>query len=60
MQNTNAQFLHKRKFLLILPVLVIPFLLLFFYVMGVGKKDNPNSLNQKPAGLNTRLPDAQV
>ncbi len=59
MQNTNAQFLHKRKFLLVFPVLVIPFLLIFFYVMGVGKKDNPNSLNQKPAGLNTRLPDAQ-
>ncbi len=59
MRTTNTQALRKRKFLLVLPVLVIPFLLIFFYVMGVGKKDNPNSLNQKPAGLNTRLPDAQ-
>jgi hypothetical protein len=59
MRTTNAQFLRKRKFLLVLPLLVIPFLLIFFYVLGVGKKDNSNSLNQKPAGLNTRLPDAQ-
>lgn len=47
----------KRKILLVLPLLVIPFMALAFYAMGGGKGTKLNQqVNQM--GINTSLPDA--
>jgi len=48
----------KRKILLVLPVLILPFLALAFYAMGGGKgnSDADQQITQK--GINTSLPDA--
>lgn len=46
----------KRKVLLFLPLLVVPFLVLAFYAMGGGQGND--DVNPKGAGINTRLPDA--
>ncbi|MET3115389.1 hypothetical protein AAKU52_003138 [Pedobacter sp. CG_S7] len=47
----------KRKILLVLPVLIVPFMALAFYAMGGGKG---NAIHQQTAqkGINTELPDA--
>jgi hypothetical protein len=47
----------QRKFLLILPVLIIPFLTMAFWALGGGK--NSNRPVQQTHGLDTNLPEAQ-
>jgi conjugative transposon TraM protein len=58
--KTHSQkFLKQRKFLMVLPLLVIPFLVIFFVALGGGKGNSAvNSALQKQAGFNTKLPDA--
>jgi hypothetical protein len=46
----------KRKVLLVLPLLILPFAALAFYAMGGGKGDTP--VLEKQAGINATLPDA--
>jgi len=55
----SPQFLRKRKFLLVLPILIVPFITLAFWALGGGKGDN----NQKivtESGLDLELPGANV
>jgi hypothetical protein len=47
----------QRKFLLVLPLLVIPFLTMAFWALGGGKSGNVLMINNK--GLDTDLPEAQ-
>jgi hypothetical protein len=47
----------QRKFLLVLPLLVIPFLTMAFWALGGGKAGNRPLVNNK--GLDTNLPEAQ-
>jgi hypothetical protein len=47
----------QRKFLLVLPLLVIPFLTMAFWALGGGKSVNQSVINSK--GLDTDLPGAQ-
>jgi len=47
----------QRKFLLVLPLLVIPFLTMAFWALGGGKNDSRQIVNNK--GLDTDLPQAQ-
>ncbi|MGZ3761034.1 MAG: conjugative transposon protein TraM [Mucilaginibacter sp.] len=47
----------QRKFLLVLPLLVIPFLTMAFWALGGGKAGNRSLVNNK--GLDTDLPEAQ-
>ena len=49
-------FLRKRKMLMILPILVIPFLTMAFWAMGGGKR-NDQSRQSVGQGLNLNLPD---
>lgn len=52
----NQRIKRKRKILLILPILILPFLSLAFYAMGGGKEaDKRLSEN---AGINASLPNA--
>lgn len=55
-QHTTA-FLRKRKFLLVLPVLVMPFITLAFWAMGGGSAgpatlESPNALNKELPAVN--------
>ena len=47
---------RKRKMMMMLPVLVIPFLTLAFWAMGGGKKSDQPPTNKQ--GLNLHLPEA--
>jgi len=47
----------QRKFLLIVPLLVIPFLTMAFWALGGGKNNNAPIAQTK--GLDTNLPEAQ-
>jgi conjugative transposon TraM protein len=55
----SQKFLKQRKFLMVLPLLVIPFLIIFFVALGGGKGNSAvDPALQKQAGFNTKLPDA--
>jgi len=57
--TVTTKFQQKRKFLLILPLLVVPFLFLAFYSLGGGKGE-PGSVPKKGGtnGFNMELPPA--
>lgn len=58
MKNVQPS-LRKRKMLLMLPLLVIPFLTLLFWAMGGGKANGQSEVNQTK-GLNLNLPNANL
>lgn len=49
----------KKRMLLALPLLIIPFLTMAFWALGGGKADAANA-QKKTAGLNLELPNAQL
>jgi hypothetical protein len=51
---------RKRKFLLILPLIILPFTTLFFWALGGGKASASDQSGKEKAGLNTSLPDARL
>jgi conjugative transposon TraM protein len=57
-QQSQA-FLRKRKMMLVLPLLVIPFLTMAFWALGGGKGD-AGETDIQTAGLNLNLPDAKL
>jgi conjugative transposon TraM protein len=57
-QRSQA-FLLKRKMMLVLPLLVIPFLTMVFWALGGGKGNEPVTVNEQK-GLNLNLPDAKM
>jgi len=50
---------QKRKLLLVLPLLILPFTTLFFWALGGGQKASATDAETKK-GLNTLLPDASL
>ncbi|WP_345329450.1 conjugative transposon protein TraM [Mucilaginibacter defluvii] len=58
-KERTPQFLRQRKFLTVLPVLVLPFLTLMFWALGGGKTDATAAPVVKD-GLNMELPGAQL
>ena len=58
MKSKSAQFLRKRKFYLVLPLLALPFVTLAFWAMGGGKEKIEDM--KTSAGLNLQLPDAKL
>ncbi len=56
----SQKFLRQRKFLLVLPVLVVPFLCMFFWALGGGNGEAAVAQTNLPKGLNVKLPDAQL
>lgn len=59
MEQLTAQRERQRKFLLILPLLILPFLTLFFWALGGGKGVQAQAVVQQK-GINTDLPEAQL
>jgi len=57
-QQSQA-FLRKRKMMLVLPLLVIPFLTMAFWALG-GGKGNESVIANEQRGLNLNLPDAKM
>lgn len=53
------KFLQQRKFFMVLPLLVTPFLIMIFWALGGGKGTPAQAQMATPAGLNLELPDAQ-
>lgn len=58
MKPHTEQFLKKRKFLLMLPLLTVPFITLAFWAMGGGTV-TPEQTDARQTGLNKELPGAQ-
>jgi len=59
-QKTHSQkFLRQRKFLMVLPLLVLPFMTLMFWLLGGGKVNNADA-QQAQNGLNMQLPGANL
>src|SRR5260221_9632246 len=54
----SQAFLRKRKMLIVLPLLVIPFLTMAFWAMG-GGKGNYEQKQSSVSGLNLNLPDSK-
>ncbi len=59
-QKTHSQkFLRQRKFFVVLPLLVLPFMTLLFWALGGGKVTNANA-QQAQQGFNMQLPSANL
>lgn len=57
-EDKNKPAQDKRKFLLVLPLLVIPFLTMGFYALGGGKGTTGQG-GREVTGINASLPDAK-
>ncbi|NCD67869.1 MULTISPECIES: conjugative transposon protein TraM [Mucilaginibacter] len=55
----TPEFLKERKFLVIMPLLIIPFLTMAFWALGGGKQSASAYENSNVQGLNATLPQAQ-
>lgn len=55
--ETAVNRLKRRRFLLVLPILILPFLTMTFWALG-GGKGNANQDAIVKEGINTELPDA--
>jgi conjugative transposon TraM protein len=51
-------FIQKRKFYMVIPVLVIPFMTMFFWALGGGKGE-VSAMTHEAVGLNVKLPGAK-
>ncbi|TDE52681.1 conjugative transposon protein TraM [Flavobacterium sp. GT3P67] len=56
----SAKMLRQRKILLVMPLLVLPFITIIFWVCGGGKMDAANSVAVEKEGFNIKLPDANL
>jgi len=59
-QTLSPKMLRQRKFLLVLPLLVVPFITLFFWALGGGEINPANAKDNEPKGFNMNLPDAKL
>ncbi|RYU90948.1 conjugative transposon protein TraM [Mucilaginibacter terrigena] len=55
----TPEFLKERKFLVVMPLLILPFLTMAFWALGGGKQSNSAFATSYAQGLNTTLPQAQ-
>lgn len=58
-RQTTRKEERQRKFLLVLPVLVVPFVTLMFWALGGGSGNGAMAQSVKKPGINTQLPDAR-
>lgn len=60
MKQRSEKFLKRRKFLLALPLLMLPFVTLAFWALGGGNGKAQAQEASKKEGLNVNLPGAQL
>ena len=58
MKPHSQKFLQQRRFAMVLPMLVLPFLVMIFWAMGGGQVSSEQTKANEKTGLNTELPDA--
>ena len=56
----SLKFLRQRRFLTVLPLLIVPFITLAFWAMGGGDSSANKNEILKQAGINFLLPDPKV
>lgn len=56
----SQKLLRQRKFFIVLPLLMLPFMTLMFWALGGGKMENVNAQKQTQKGFNMALPDAYL
>jgi conjugative transposon TraM protein len=59
-QPLTPKMLRQRQLLLALPIIILPFLTLFFWALGGGKPDPANAEVITQKGLDMSLPDAKL
>lgn len=59
-KNHSTKYLRQRKFLVALPLLMLPFVTLMFWAFGGGKGNNVSAQTTMQHGLNLKLPDAKL
>lgn len=59
-KEKTVKMIKHRKFLLVLPVMVIPFMTLFFWALGGGSTEAAEKGEKAQAGFNLKLPDANI
>jgi conjugative transposon TraM protein len=59
-KTQSPKMLRQRKFLLVLPLLVLPFMTLMFWSLGGGKVENIEAQPLMNKGFNMDLPDAYL
>ncbi|EHQ25510.1 conjugative transposon protein TraM [Mucilaginibacter paludis] len=57
-QTLSPKMLRQRKVLLVLPLMVLPFLTMFFWALGGGKASSAEIKANTTKGFNMNLPDA--
>lgn len=60
MTEQTPKFLRRRKMLLVLPVLVIPFITMAFWALEGGKKNDDKKTDTKQQGFNKKLPGTDL
>lgn len=61
MKKHSQKFLRRHKFLMVLPILTLPFITLMFWALGGGKVNNAEAQQAAvKGGLNLELPDANI
>lgn len=59
-KEKSAKFLNQRKFFVVVPLVILPFLTLFFWSLGGGTSTDAQELPKEKNGLNTSIPDANI
>jgi hypothetical protein len=54
----SEQFIRQRKFMTVLPLLVLPFVIFFYIALGGGRGSVSANATRQQSGFNTVLPDA--
>lgn len=55
-----SKMIQQRKFLLVLPLLILPFITVIFWALGGGNAQAASAQIQKQEGINIDLPDAHI
>lgn len=58
MKPHSEKFLQKRRFFMVLPLLVLPFVTMIFWALGGGQGTSAQAHTVSHTGLNLSLPDA--
>jgi conjugative transposon TraM protein len=59
-EQQSQAFLRKRKMMMLMPLMVLPFITLAFWALGGGQENKVNGTSITKAGLNLNLPDAKL
>src|SRR5687767_9302316 len=59
MKQHTQKFIQRRKFIMVLPLLAVPFLTMIFWALGGGQGLPAVAEEREKVGLNLALPNAQ-